>query len=34
MTKPEPYEPPTVEELVDGDYPVSTAAGPSIQPPS
>ena len=30
VANPEPYEPPKVEEIADGDYPISTAAGTSI----
>lgn len=31
---PEPYEAPSVEEVDTGGYPISTAAGASIQPPA
>jgi hypothetical protein len=30
----EPYEAPSVEEVDTGGYPISTAAGASIQPPA
>jgi hypothetical protein len=32
--RPEPYEAPSVEEVDTGGYPISTAAGASIQVPS
>ena len=32
--RPEPYEAPSVEEVNTGGYPISTAAGASIQPPA
>ena len=32
--RPEPYEAPSVEEVDTGGYPISTAAGASIQTPS
>jgi hypothetical protein len=31
--RPEPYEAPSVEEIDTGGYPISTAAGASIQVP-
>jgi hypothetical protein len=31
--RPEPYEAPSVEEVDTGGYPISTAAGASIQVP-
>lgn len=31
--RPEPYEAPSVEEVDTGGYPISTAAGTSIQVP-
>lgn len=32
--RPEPYEAPSVEEIDTGGYPISTAAGASIQVPN
>jgi hypothetical protein len=31
--RPEPYEAPSIEEVDTGGYPISTAAGASIQVP-
>lgn len=31
MKQSEPYEPPSVEEIDTGGYPISTAAGTSLQ---
>ncbi len=34
MTDPTPYEAPSVEEIDNDGYPVSTAAGATIKPPA